>query len=96
MGLTIGVLGLDSRRGLRNFLFITGSRTVLGPAQPPIQWLPGAVSLVVKRSVREADHSPPSNAEIKNAWGYTSVPPVHINEWANILVIRLTPNLQES
>jgi len=29
----------------------------------------------VKRSVREADNSPPSNAEIKNVWSYTSAPP---------------------
>jgi hypothetical protein len=27
----------------------------------------------------EADHSPPSNAEVKNAWGYTSTPPVHLH-----------------
>jgi hypothetical protein len=24
---------------------------------------------------READHSPPSSAEVKNAWSYTSTPP---------------------
>jgi hypothetical protein len=28
----------------------------------------------VKRLVREADHSPPSSAEVKNAWSYTSTP----------------------
>jgi len=37
----------------------------LGPTQPPIQWVPGSVSLGVKRPGREADHSPPSSAEIK-------------------------------
>jgi len=30
----------------------------VGPTQPPIQWLSGALSLEVKRSGREADHSP--------------------------------------
>jgi len=25
---------------------------------------------------READHSPPSSAEVKNAWSYTSTPPI--------------------
>jgi hypothetical protein len=35
------------------------------PTQPPIQWVPGALSLRVKRLGREADHSPPSSVEIK-------------------------------
>jgi hypothetical protein len=47
------------------FLFTTASRTALGPTQPPIQWVAGALSLGVKRTGPEADHSPPSNAEIK-------------------------------
>jgi hypothetical protein len=62
---TIGVLGFDSRRGLGIFLFTTESRTALGPTQPPIQWIPGALSLEVKRPGRETDHSPPSIAEVK-------------------------------
>jgi hypothetical protein len=41
------------------------SRKALGPTQPPIQWVPGALSLGVKRPVREADHSHPSSAEVK-------------------------------
>jgi hypothetical protein len=36
-----------------------------GPTQPPIQWVPGALSLGVKWPVREAYHSPPSSAEVK-------------------------------
>jgi hypothetical protein len=48
--------GFDSRRGLGIFLFTTASRTALGPTQPPIQWLPGALSLGVKWLGREADH----------------------------------------
>jgi hypothetical protein len=31
----------------------------------PLQWVPGARSLAVKRPGREADHSPPSSAEVK-------------------------------
>jgi hypothetical protein len=38
---------------------------VLGPTQPPIQWVPGALSLGVKRPGREADHSLLSRAEVK-------------------------------
>jgi hypothetical protein len=56
---------LNSRWGLGIFLFTTASRTALGPTQPPIQWVPGALSLGVKRLWCEADHSPPSSAEVK-------------------------------
>jgi hypothetical protein len=64
-GWTIGILGFDSRRGRGIFLFTTASRTVLGPTQPPIQWVPGALSLGVKRPGCQADHSPPSSAEVE-------------------------------
>jgi hypothetical protein len=36
-----------------------------GPTQPPIQWVPRALSLEVKRQGREADHSPTSSAEVE-------------------------------
>jgi hypothetical protein len=54
-------------------------RQALGPTQPPIQWVPGALSLGAKRPRREADHSPPSSAEVKNAWSYTPIPPVRLH-----------------
>jgi hypothetical protein len=57
--------GLEFREGLRIFLFTTASRPVLEPTQPPIQWVPGSLSLGVKRQGREADHSPPPSAEVK-------------------------------
>jgi hypothetical protein len=47
------------------FLLSTSSTPVLGPTQPPIQWGTEDLSLVVKRLRREADHSPPTSAEIK-------------------------------
>jgi hypothetical protein len=43
--------------------------------QPPIQWVPRALSPGVKRSGREADHSPPTSAEVKKTWLYISTPP---------------------
>jgi hypothetical protein len=78
-GWTIRVLVFDSRWGLRIFLLTTKSRTALGPTQPPIQWVLGALSLGVKWPGREADHSPPSSAEAKNAWSYTSNPPIRLH-----------------
>jgi hypothetical protein len=56
-GWTIGVLGFDSRWGMGIFLFTIATRTALESTQPP--------SLGVKRPGREADHSPPSSAEVK-------------------------------
>jgi hypothetical protein len=67
------------RQGLGIFLFTTASRPARGSTQPPIQWVPGALSLGLKRPWREADHSPPSNTEIKNPWSYTSIPPVRLH-----------------
>jgi hypothetical protein len=61
--------------GGKTFLFPTASIPVLGPTQPPIQWVPGVLSPGVKRSGREADHSPPTSVEVKKTWIYTFTPP---------------------
>jgi hypothetical protein len=76
---TIGILRSYSRRGLRNFLFTTASRTALRPTQPPTQGVTGALSPGVKRAGREAEHSLPSSVEVKNAWSYTSIPPIRLH-----------------
>jgi hypothetical protein len=47
------------------FLLSTSSRPAVGPTQPPIQWVSGALSPRVKRPGREADHSLPTSAEVK-------------------------------
>jgi hypothetical protein len=83
-GWTIGVLGLDGWWGLGIFLIITASRTALGPTQPPIQWVPGAVSLGVKLLGRQADHSPPSSAAVKNEWSYTPLPQYAFMAWCSV------------
>jgi hypothetical protein len=41
----------------------------------------GALSLKAKRPRREADHSPPSKAEVKNARRYASIPPYAFMAW---------------
>jgi hypothetical protein len=71
--------GFLSRQGLGIFLFATASRTAMEPTQPPIQRVPGAPSLGVKQPVREADHSQPSSAQVKNACSYTSTPPTRLH-----------------
>jgi len=48
------------------------SRRALGLTQPPVQWVPRALSLAVNRPGRETEHSRSSSAEVKNAWSYTS------------------------
>jgi hypothetical protein len=65
----------------RIFLFTTASRTTLGPTQPSIQWVSGALSLGVKRPGREADHLPPSSVEVENACSYTSIPQYVLIAW---------------
>jgi hypothetical protein len=50
MGWMIRVLGFDSQ---------------LGPTQLPIQWIPRSLSLGVKQQGHEADHLPPSSANVK-------------------------------
>jgi hypothetical protein len=42
------------------------SSQALGPIQRPMQWVLGALSPEVKRPGREANHSPPSSAEVKH------------------------------
>jgi hypothetical protein len=71
--------GLESQKGLGILLFTTASRPAVGPNQPPIQWVLGALSLGIKRDGSETDHSPPSSAEVNNAWSYTSTPPIRLN-----------------
>jgi hypothetical protein len=43
----------------------------LGPTQPRIRWVPGALSPGVKRQGRDADHSPPSTAKVKTGGAIT-------------------------
>jgi hypothetical protein len=59
------MIGVRFPAGVGIFLFDSVSRPALGPAQPPIKWVSGALSMRVKRAGREADHSPPSCSEVK-------------------------------
>jgi hypothetical protein len=72
--------GFESRQWLGIFLLTTASRQALEPTKPPLQWVPRALSFGAKRPGRKADHSPPSSAEVKNAWSYTSTPPIRLHD----------------
>jgi hypothetical protein len=63
--LWVGQPGSSSQHG-KIFLFSTVSRLALGPTQPPIQWVLGAISLGVKWPEHEADHSTPTSSKVKN------------------------------
>jgi hypothetical protein len=59
------IRGSSPGRGWKFFSLTLASRPALGPTQPPMQWVPGALSLGVKWPGRETDHSPPSSTEAK-------------------------------
>jgi hypothetical protein len=65
-GLQAGRPGFDFRLEQRFCLYSTESRPVLGPAEPPIQRVPGPLSPGVKWTGHEADYSSPSSTEVKN------------------------------
>jgi hypothetical protein len=58
-------VGVPSPGRVKNFHFSISSRSTLGSSQRPIQWVPWALSTVVKRLGREAHHSPPASAKVK-------------------------------
>jgi hypothetical protein len=66
--------GFDSRHGQEVFLLSIASTSALGPIQPLIQWVPGALSPEVKRQGREADHSSPSSFEVENGGAILPLP----------------------
>jgi hypothetical protein len=81
VGIALGY-GLDDRGSRVRFPAGTGNfslhyRVQNGSEAHPASYPMGTRGSFpgVKRPGREADHSPPISAEIKNAWSYTSTPP---------------------
>jgi hypothetical protein len=68
-------LGFDSWKGQEIFLF-PSVQAGSGAQTAPYPLRSGA-----KAPGREADHSPPSSAEIKNIWSYTSTRPYALVAW---------------
>jgi hypothetical protein len=66
-GMDDRAIAVRSPAGQRIFPLSSVSRPALGPTQPPVQCVPGVLSPGVKaRPGRDADHSPPSSAEVEN------------------------------
>jgi hypothetical protein len=87
VGIALGY-GLDNRgsrvrfpAGAGNFSLHHRIQNGSGAYPASYQWVPGALSLGIKRPGREADHSPPSSAEVKNAWSYNSTPKYVFMAW---------------
>jgi hypothetical protein len=64
----------DSRQGQEIILYSTASRSGYGTYPAFYQMVPGTSSPGLKRPRPEADHSPPSSAEVKN---YGLINPFH-------------------
>jgi hypothetical protein len=61
--------------GSRIFFPPRRSNRFWGSTQPPIQWVPVALSPGVKWPGREADYSPSASVKVRKMWIYTSTPP---------------------
>jgi hypothetical protein len=59
----------------RDFSLLLRSRPALGSTQSPVQWVPRAIFLGVKRPGRKADHLTPSSAEDKNGEAISTLAP---------------------
>jgi hypothetical protein len=81
------IVGIVTGYGLDNqvvgVLVLMGASIFTSPYHPDWLWVSpnllsneywGLFPLGVKRPGREADHSPPTSAEIKKTWVYTSTP----------------------
>ena len=58
LGYGLDTLGFNSRQRQKFFFFSKMARVVLGPIQPPLQWLPEALPLGVKWPKHEGNYSP--------------------------------------
>jgi hypothetical protein len=63
------MIGVRFPTGLGIFLLDTMSTPALGPNQLPIQLIPAAIPLQIKKPGRETHHSLPSSAEVKEFVG---------------------------
>jgi hypothetical protein len=70
------MIGVRFRQALGIFIFTTASRPALGPTQPPILWVPDALSLGIKLTTHL--HLVQRS---RNAWSYTTLPQYVFIAW---------------
>jgi hypothetical protein len=71
--------GLSLQMDYLSFFFLTEFCVTFHLGKLPIQWVPEALSLGLKRPGREADHSPPRGVEAQNGG---AIPPLsHTPSW---------------
>jgi hypothetical protein len=77
------VVYFQGSEGLRLLEDVSHSVQTGSGAQASMKWVPGALSLGVKRSGREVNQLPPPNPEVKNswryAWSYASIRPIRLH-----------------
>lgn len=79
-------LGCDFRQRKKIFSYSTDSRSALGPSQPPVERVPGALSSGAKQPGLEAGHSPLSNVEVRNVGAIHQLP--HTSSWTDAWIIK--------
>jgi len=60
---------LDMALGKQIYVFSKTPGPALGPTQPPLQWVP---DFLTDGKCHDVRHLPPTNAQIKNEWSFTS------------------------
>jgi hypothetical protein len=83
--------GVGVRVSVASRIFSASSRPAPRPTTPPIQWVPGTLSQGVKRHGRQADHSPPTSAEVKKSGSIHSLP--HTRSWHSASYVRHKDNI---
>jgi hypothetical protein len=84
LGYGVDDQGFGSQQGQGIFIFSTVYRPALGPTQHPNQWVPETLSLGVKQSEHEADHSFPSSAKVKMHGAITPLPQYAFMLWCSV------------
>lgn len=64
---------------VRDFSHLRGVQPGFKTTPPLMHSLLGYVSPTLKRPEREGEHSPGSSVKVKNAYSYTSTPPIRLN-----------------